>query len=255
MTCYETATTIAAYADGEMDGAARRTFEAHLRDCAGCAQRVDDLVALRAQIRSEVPRHAAPMHLRGRVQDAAAMAALPARAERAARWRWLGAGALGGALASAALWLTVGVAVDWRGTHDLAGQAVTSHVQATLDNRLVAVASSDQHTVKPWLSARLDYSPPVRDFTDTGFPLVGGRIDRLDGKPVAVLVYRYRLHTIDVFVRPQGGDAPPAQVGRERGFYVVRALGADMEWIATSDAAPAALKALVEQLAESDYTR
>src|SRR5207237_10772332 len=114
------------------------------------------------------------------------------RGGRGEWWRWVTGGALGGGAATVLAW-TLGTAVlDWRINEDLAVEAVSTHVRATLGNHRVDVASSDQHTVKPWLSARLDYSPPVRDFASAGFALVGGRIDYLDRQPFAALVYRYR---------------------------------------------------------------
>ena len=124
------------------------------------------------------------------------------RALRDRRWRWTAAGALAGSLVTVVAWLAGSLALDRRTGEDIAAAAVAAHVRATLSHELIQVASSDQHTVKPWLSARLDYSPPVRDFAAEGFPLVGARIDDLDGHPVATLVYRYREHTVDVFVRP-----------------------------------------------------
>ena len=92
---------------------------------------------------------------------------------------------------------------------DLTSRVVGLHTRATLGNYLIQVATSDRHKVKPWLSARLDYSLPVIDATHAGFPLVGARIDELDGRPVATLVYRRGDHVIDVFVRPDTVPAAP----------------------------------------------
>ena len=112
------------------------------------------------------------------------------------------------------------------------------------------MASSDQHTVKPWLSAHLDYSPPVVDLASENFPLVGARIDYLEGQAVAVLVYRYRQHTVDVFVRPQwirSGAFLPRSI---RGFHVLHAEGQGMDWLAVSDAAADALAPLMRRLTD-----
>jgi len=140
--------------------------------------------------------------------------------------------------------------LDWHANEDLAVEAVTTHVRATLGNHRVDVASSDQHTVKPWLSARLDYSPPVRDFAAEGFALVGARIDYLDRQPVAALVYRYRDHLIDVFVRPPSRNASPAALRMVRGFNVVHATGSGMDWLAVSDLNAAELSSFVQRLKE-----
>jgi anti-sigma factor RsiW len=259
---------IAAYADGELGSLARYSLGKHLRSCAGCAARHAELLALRERVKPEVPYYAAPPGLQERVRARLAAAAVvrdePVARKRSrprpfapvgdalrglvahAQWRPLAAGALGGSMATV-LALVLGTAVvDWRADNDLVAQAVSSHVRATLDQRLVDVVSSDRHTVKPWLSARLDYSPPVRDLAADGFPLVGGRLATLEGQPVAALVYGYRKHTIDVFVRPQGHDAPlPRDV---RGFNVLHARGSGFDWLAVSDASPDVLEAFLRQL-------
>jgi anti-sigma factor RsiW len=122
--------------------------------------------------------------------------------------------------------------LDWQVGSDLVTEAVANHARATLANRLIDVASSDQHMVKPWLSARLDYSPPVQDFSADGLPLVGGRLDYLEGRPVATLVYKYREHTIDVFVRPVAGGKPllAPKSATVRGFNVAHGTAAGMEY-------------------------
>jgi len=132
------------------------------------------------------------------------------------------------------------------------GERGRGSVRATLGSHLVEVASSDQHTVKPWLSARLDYSPPVQDLTNEGFALTGGRLDTLEHRPVATLVYRYRQHTIDVFVRPESAHAPTPALRTVRGFNVARANGSGMDWLAVSDVSADVLSAFVQRLARAD---
>src|SRR6266536_4578026 len=172
--------------------------------CADCAVRRDELASLRSRIRSEVPYYTAPPALHARVTAALARAPDATPPERPARdrWRWLTAGALAGSAATVFAWFVGSAVLDWQVGTDLVAETVANHARATLGNRLTDVASSDQHTVKPWLSARLDYSPPVRDLANEGFALLGARLDSLDRRPVAVLVYGYRQHTIDVFVHP-----------------------------------------------------
>jgi anti-sigma factor RsiW len=127
---------------------------------------------------------------------------------------------------------------------------VANHARATLADRLTDVASSDQHTVKPWLSARLDYSPPVHDFSADGLPLMGGRIDYLDGRPVATLVYKYRDHTIDVFIRPVASRklSSSPKSANLRGFNVAHGTAAGMECWAVSDVGTDVLASLVAHL-------
>jgi len=252
MNCNEAAATIAAYADGEVDRLRSHTIRKHLRTCPSCAAKHQELLALHARIRAEIPYFKAPSALRERVLATFADAT-PARGDRvrsADRWRWMTGGALAGCAATIVAWVIGTAIVDWRTNEDLAVEAVTTHVRATLGNHPVEVASSDQHTVKPWLSARLDYSPPVRDLAREGFALVGGRIDYLDRRPVAALVYRYRDHMIDVFVRPPTTHAPPAALRTVRGFNVAHATGSGMDWLAVSDLNAAELSNFVARVAQ-----
>jgi anti-sigma factor RsiW len=254
MNCNEAAATIAAYADGEVDGLRGHTIRKHLRACPSCAAKHQELLALHARIRAEVPYFNAPSALRERVLATVANAA-PAREDGARstdRWRWMTSGALAGCAATVVAWVIGTAIVDWRSNEDLAVEAVTTHVRATLGNHRVEIASSDQHTVKPWLSARLDYSPPVRDLAREGFTLIGGRIDYLDRQPVAALVYRYRDHMIDVFVRPPTTHTPPAALRTVRGFNVAHATGSGMDWLAVSDLNAGELSSFVARVANTE---
>jgi anti-sigma factor RsiW len=240
MDCHEATAVLQAYGDGELDPVESAAIERHLLGCAECTARRNELAALRERIRAEVPYHRAPPAVRARALAALDAAISTARTSRRPRerWGWLTGGALAGCAATMLAWFVGTAVLDWQADHDLVTEAVTNHTRATLGNRLVDVASSDQHTVKPWLSARLDYSPPVRDLAADGFPLAGGRLDYLDRHPVATLVYQYRLHTIDVFVRPVKGKttaASPPALATQRGFNVVHDTGSGMEWWAVSD--------------------
>jgi anti-sigma factor RsiW len=279
MNCTDAATLIAAYVDGETSRTQTRTIGKHLLACRECAAKHDALMSLRAQLRAEVPRYAAPAALRARVLATleGARSQPPARKRTLFdRWRRLGSGALagagrgsssivdrgrwltGGALAGCAAtvlaWFVGTTVIDWRANEDIAAEAVTSHVRATLGHQLIQVASSNQHTVKPWLSARLDYSPPVPDLQREGFDLVGGRVDYVDRHPVATLVYRIRDHNIDVFVRPESARAPPSALRTIRGFNVAHATGSGMDWLAVSDVSADVLAAFVQRLAREDAT-
>jgi anti-sigma factor RsiW len=249
MKCDHAAPLVAAYADGELEGVRRHSVEKHLRACAHCAAAHADILALRTRLRSDVPYFAAPPALVERVRAIAASAIAPrpvnARAPRE-RWRWISGGAFAGCAATVLAFVVGTAVIDWRDGQGLAAQAVASHVRATLGHHLIEVASSDRHTVKPWLSERLDYSPPVRDLAPDGFPLLGGRLTTLEGHPIATLVYGYRKHTIDVFVRPEALDAPPLR--ELRGFNVAHARGAGFDWLAVSDAGPDVLNAFLQQL-------
>src|SRR5207248_8836859 len=112
----------------------------------------------------------------------------------------------------------------------LGADVVASHVRATLAGRLVDVPSSDQHAVKPWLSARLPFSPPVADLSPEGYALVGARLDYVGGQNVAALVYQRRSHTIDVFVSPATRDAAVSSTARD-GFNVERFARGGMRYV------------------------
>jgi anti-sigma factor RsiW len=251
MNCNEAGTLVARYADGEIDSLQGRSIEQHLRSCAACAAKHQGVLALRAQIRTEVPYFPAPPALRERVRallaNAHDVAPTRPRPERD-RWRWLTGGALAGCTATMLAFVLGTAVIDWRTNEDVAVEAVATHVRATLNNHLIEVASSDQHTVKPWLSARLDYSPPVQDLAGEGFALLGGRLDTLDKQRVAALVYHYRQHTIDVYVRPELAHAPSA-LRTVRGFNVAHATGSGMDWLAVSDVSADVLTAFVQRLA------
>ena len=255
MNCNDAEALVARYADGEIDGQRGALLEAHLQGCVRCAAKHRDVLALRARIRAEVPYFEASPALRARVLATleAARATQPSGQRPATdRWRWLTGGALAGCTATVLAWVLATAIIDRRANDDLVTEAVGSHVRATLGNHLTDVASSDRHTVKPWFSARLDYSPPVRDLANEGFALTGGRLDTLEQRPVATLVYRYRQHTIDVFVRPESTHPPPAAPRTVRGFNVAHASGSGMDWLAVSDVSTDVLTAFVQRLARSE---
>ncbi|RQR28486.1 anti-sigma factor [Burkholderia sp. Bp9143] len=143
--------------------------------------------------------------------------------------------------------LAAGAGMALSARHAETGQTVdelvASHVRAGLSARDIDVISTDRHTVKPWFNGRLDYAPPVEDLSASGFPLAGGRLDYVGRRRVAVLVYRYRQHVIDVYVRPAGGreTAPYATVSQ--GYALDRWDAAGMTWWAVTDAEPSALAA------------
>lgn len=258
MNCNEAKVLLPAYNDGELDAVQSAAMEKHVVGCAGCSAERDALSALRARIHSEAPYYTAPASLQERVRALLARAPsasdVASRPVRERRWRWLSAGAMAGSAATVLAWFLGSAVLDWRVNADLDTEAVANHARATLSQRMTDVSTSDRHTVKPWLSSRLDYSPPVQDLASEGWPLVGGRLDYLGGQAVATLVYRYREHTIDVFVRPASGGVTmttPSLTAR-RGFNVAHATGSGMEWWGVSDVSPDVLSALVARLARGD---
>ncbi|MFG6726946.1 zf-HC2 domain-containing protein [Burkholderia pseudomallei] len=179
--------------------------------------------------------------LRGPMLDRPGPGPGPGPGPRAAALPGLGWGvALTVALAAAA-----GFALDARraATEHAVDEIVASHVRAGLSSRDIDVISTDRHTVKPWFNGRLDFAPPVVDLSASGFALAGGRLDYVGQRRVAVLVYRYRQHVIDVYVWPsgEGGARPYATVSQ--GYALDRWEAAGMTWWAVTDAEPSALAA------------
>jgi len=203
-----------AYLDGELAAPDAAELEAHLRACPDCARLERRRRALSAAVRKHVLRFPAPDTLRARVRTA-----LRADVNRTAARRsyWPG-------LAVAASLAVVAVG-SWqvalrRATGDaLADQVLGSHVRSLMPGHLIDVQSSDQHTVKPWFNGKLDFSPPVYDFAGRGFPLIGGRLEYVGGRPVAALVYGRRQHLINVFLWPTAGGPTGGRPATTRQGY------------------------------------
>ncbi|HMH19007.1 MAG TPA: anti-sigma factor [Burkholderiales bacterium] len=208
MTREEAAGLLHAYVDGELDAAKSVELEAHLAGNPAARAASERLREMSAAIRDRADYHAAPASLAARLR--ASVPTAPEEIPRRAGWgAWLRPAALIAAIALVT-WVVAVVVMRPGEDERIAQEVLASHVRETLGNRLYDVASSDQHTVKPWLSARLAFSPPVADFSAHGFELQGGRLDYVGGQSVAVLVYRRRQHVIDVFVWP----APAQKAGQ-----------------------------------------
>ena len=212
--CEQLQLLIQAELDGELDAAEVATMLAHLENCTGCTGLREELGQLSTRLRGGLTRHAAPAALRAAV--AAQLPAQPVIATpRQPRWRGgsqAASFAAGLAVAAAAAWLIVLPARE-----DAIPDLVNAHIRALQPGHLTDVESTDQHTVKPWFDGRLDFAPSVPDLAAAGYPLIGGRLEYLDGRAVAALVYQRRKHLVDVFVRP-GGQAESATL---QGYNVV----------------------------------
>jgi anti-sigma factor RsiW len=234
--CDEMRLLIQADLDGELDAAATAVLTAHVASCPGCLAAQRELLRLSAALREAAPRHRAPDALRRRIEATLA----PAAVRRFRRLRPLLSFAAGAALAA-------GIAVallPTTGGQGLYAQLLASHIRALQPGHLTDVVSTDQHTVKPWFNGRIDFSPPVRDFAAQGFPLVGGRLDYVGGRAVAVLVYGHGRHMIDVYVWPARGREPSPPASRQ-GYNFASWSDHGMQFSAVSDVDPAALAGLV----------
>jgi anti-sigma factor RsiW len=186
--------------DRELGFLARQLLLRHIGRCAGCAGRLAALQSVRTALRERLSYHRAPPALAARIGAAIAREEplpLPAPPRlRGARVRLAGA-SLAGALAGIALTLVL-AGPPGGPADDPAREVVESHVRSLLPGHLTEVQTSDRHTVKPWLSSRIDVSPPVKDLAELGFPLIGGRLDYVAGHRVACVVYRRDQHIINL---------------------------------------------------------
>jgi anti-sigma factor RsiW len=222
VTCQEAGTLMHPYLDGELNLVNGLEIEAHVAGCPSCAREEASLRALRTAIVDGGLYHQAPLQLERRVRSSLRGAR---RAERGWSWAlpsygWAGAAAVGALLVAI---LVSGVLPTGTQSEDLIPrEVVDNHLRSLKENHLADVLSSNQHTVKPWFDGRLNFAPPVKDFTRQGFPLIGGRLDYLDNRPVAAVVYRRRRHVINLFILPAqpGADTEPISQTLD-GFNIV----------------------------------
>ncbi len=221
--CVEMRLLVQADVDGELSPADAARVAVHLGQCGDCAELRERMLALAQRLRREAPYHAAPDSLRAavRARIAADVAvARPAWWQRRPRLHLGSAASFGGGFALAACLALVLLLSNGRGLPDT---VVANHIRALQPGHLTDVASTDEHTVKPWFDGRLDFAPPVKELRAEGFPLTGGRLDYFGGRAVAALVYGRRQHTIDLFVWPDGSlvDREPA-TGSRNGYNFQR---------------------------------
>jgi anti-sigma factor RsiW len=235
--------------DGELDAVNSLATEAHVETCAGCAAELRRLEEIHGLLATPGVSPPAPEALRNRIDALLAEQTEPAPSARPAvapGLRTAGVGGrtvIGAALALAAS-LALVFAVPQFTIAGVQDQLVASHVRSLLASHLTDVATSDRHVVKPWFNGRIDFSPPVVELAPQGFPLVGGRLDYVEGKVVPALVYRRRLHTINLFIRPAGRlPATDRTVRRRDGYSLVRWTRGGLEFWAVSDVEPADLEA------------
>lgn len=219
--------------DGELDTPSRRALEEHLAGCETCSTASEELRALRSAVRDRASYFAAPDWLRQRISSELKRDRAPASRSVALPWWGFAASLATAALLSVALTLALGLPAR---EDQLAQQVVASHIRSLMENHLADVASTDQHTVKPWFSGKLDFSPPVHDFAAEGFALVGGRLDYIGGRPVAALVYQRRQHRINVFVWPATAKPQaPSRTIAVNGYNGIEWTQAGMTFWAVSD--------------------
>lgn len=216
MNCDECGPLLHALIDGELDAGHAFAVEQHVAGCANCAGDLQSFQDLRRAIADAAPAYRAPAALRAAIE-----AKLPDGRVAAPNRRLVLQGFAAGAVASAALAASIAFIVSPDDAQDrLRSDILSAHLRSLQADHLTDVASSNQHTVKPWFNGRLEVAPPVPDLTAQGFTLLGGRLDYIDGKPVAALVYRRRTHIINVFVSQVAGAVAQARSETVQGFNV-----------------------------------
>jgi mycothiol system anti-sigma-R factor len=254
--CEEIKNLMDAYLDGELDPVTSQKAEEHLRGCPKCEQAYGVETAMAHAISQAAPYYKAPLELRERIQVslreaigaparrvAPADDSFPVRRPEAVRravffdkpWNWL---ALAAAIALAAIVASSFLPRPRQPGAEqfLATQLIASHVRSLMADHLTDVASSDQHTVKPWLDVNLDFAAPVVDLSGDGFPLIGGRLDYLDNHSVAALVYQRRKHFINLFIWPTTpADSKEQKMVEREGYHLVHWADGDFTYWAVSD--------------------
>jgi anti-sigma factor RsiW len=256
MNCEEATKLMDGYLDGELDPITNQAIEQHLRDCPNCDQAYKTHRSLIRAIGNATPYYNAPAELRERIQSSLREEIAERPIRDVARdtqplfsrkrpeprtlllgtpWNWL---ALAAAIIFAAI-IALNLVPRWQrpeADQFLATQLIASHVRSLMANHLTDVASSDQHTVKPWLDTKVDFAPPVPDLSSEGFPLVGGRLDYLDGRPVVALIYQRRKHFINLFVWPAESNATgDTKAISRQGYQLLHWVDSDFNYWAASD--------------------
>jgi anti-sigma factor RsiW len=240
MECNRAVGLLSGLLDAALGPFARLRVTRHVAGCDACASKLEELRAMQAVIRTNLPYHRAPPGLAARIGAALEREAPLASAAASRQWfRWpafgLAGTGLAGGLAGVALTVLV-LGGRPGGQGDVMQGVIGSHIRSLQADHLTDVPTSDQHTVKPWLSERLDVSPPVRDLTDAGFPLIGGRLDYVDGHQAAAVVYKRAKHVINLFAWASPGDADePFRTASRQGFHLITWRRGGITYYAVSD--------------------
>jgi len=240
MRCDEVHPRLDAYLDGELAETERAPVRDHLQTCPDCGPEAVALERLREGIRQSAPAYRTPDALRSQIRFALrreAAAAAPASYSHAPGWLAYAASILLAiAIGSGGTFAVLGE----RQADPVATEILDSHLRSLLGTHLTDVASSDQHTVKPWFAGRTDLSPPAVDLAADGFPLVGGRLELIAGKPVPALVYKRREHVINLFVMP-AARADRGDTLSRHGYNLRHWDEGDLGFWAVTDAGPTEL--------------
>ena len=243
MRCDFSDSLLQGYFDGELSGRRAAEFERHLRHCAHCATELVDLDLLRDRLQLAQLYEPATAALRRKINAPLHAIAPTTAVSRPLVWHWL---------AAAAALLFVAILL-WRVGHgvrgddyqaELAGEIVDALVRSQQPGQMNGIASNDERVVEGWLEGRARFAVSVRDFTNDGFRLEGGRIDVIEGHAVAVLVYERNGHPINVFIWPTRERDSPPRTGSRQSFQWVDWRKGKTEFCAVSDGRPGDLEQL-----------
>ena len=245
MSCEYSRVQLHAYFDGELDAAGAAAFESHLKNCLECQSALAAEETLRRSIAQANLYERAPTNLRqslaARLPSGSLAPARPAAMLTFRRWLVFAASIL---LVAALGWQLLGHFNSPEPQDALVSAAVDAHLRSLQPGHLADVESTDQHTVKPWFDGRLDFAPPVRDLAAGGFPLLGGRLDILEGKTVAALVYGRRKHIVNLFVWKAVSSDTSTKSGTRQGYNWLAWQNSGFHFCVVSDVGPADLQQL-----------
>jgi anti-sigma factor RsiW len=245
MNCQDAKSLIDSFADGELDLVNHVSVETHLKDCLSCDNEYRNTTALKNALSDEEFYYHAPAELRTKVIASLEETQDRSFFDRFRGWRMTPILAAAAVLAIAILSAIMIFRPANSSQELVANEVVSAHIRSLMLDHATDVISTDQHTVKPWFEGKLDFSPPVADFAQQGFSLVGGRLDYIGGRPVAALVYQRRQHIINLFIYPSQ-DAPADGVSSRQGFDVIHWTKNGMTFWAVSDLNASELRSFAE---------
>lgn len=240
MNCELSATTLHGYFDGELDAVRAAEFEQHIAGCVACQSSLKAMRSLRDGLQKSDLYHGASPGFRSRIAQELgneSRATFP-------QWRSFLVPAFSLALILVAVWVGSMITRQRSYSAGLQAELIDAHVRSLQPGHLTDVQSTDQHTVKPWFDGKLDFIPPVGDFSQQGFPLLGGRLDVIEGRNVAALVYGRRKHLINLFVWPDGEGPDVSGEGSRQGYNWLSWRTGDMQFCLVSDVSPGDLREL-----------
>ena len=250
MICDRAGAVVHGYFDNELDAVGAAEFERHLEKCSDCVFVLEDLESLRSSMDLAQLYERAPTLLRKKIVASLGSERPVAAVPSDTVWRWLAVAAAFLLIAYASWRVTlVGRSSSYESV--FAAEIVDAHLRSLQPGHLADVISTDQHVVKPWFDGKLDFSPPVQDFGDQGFPLQGGRIDVVHGRSVAALVYIRRKHFVNVFIWPADEQDRAPSAGSQQGYQWLEWRKGGMEFCAVSDVPKPALDQLQILLASN----